>query len=213
MARMSIALRGPEDPLQDEKFRVLVVCTANLCRSPIAETLLRKAVEDRWAESAEPHWTIRSAGSRARSGEPMHPLALAVIEEREVPAPEFRSQPLTAALVAEADLILTAERKHRAAVVTAVPSAVRRTFTLRQMARVASAMDLMPSPGTASERGAYLLKASVAARAQLQPVSAELDDLADPVGHGIGTFRHCAATIDDAISDILLPISVLPART
>lgn len=199
--------------MQNEQFRVLVVCTANLCRSPIAESLLRRLVETRWTDSDEPSWTIRSAGTRAQPEQPMHPLALAVLEERDMPLPDFRSQPLTAGLIAEADLILTAERRHRAAVVTTVPVAVRKTFTLCQMSRVASEMDPISRAANASEMGAYLLRESVAARARLQPAPAGADDLADPVGHGLGTFRHCAEMIEHALSEILRPLSALPRRS
>lgn len=111
-------------------MRVLYVCTANICRSPSAAALLRDAVV------AHPELTgidVQSAGTAAWAGAPGCRLAPALAGRAEA----HRSQGLTAELVVGADLILTAERAHRAAVISLETGARSRTFTLRQAGRVA----------------------------------------------------------------------------
>ena len=114
--------------------RVVVVCTGNQCRSAMAELLFRRAL----AETG-PSWEVSSAGTRAAEGQPIHRLTGDVMRSRGVVVDGFRSRPLTPAIVADADLILTAERSHRAAVVSMVPDALHRTFTLLQFARLIEA--------------------------------------------------------------------------
>lgn len=105
--------------------RVLYVCTANICRSPSAAALLRDAV------STHPELggiEVQSAGTHAWDGAPGCGEAPALAGRAE----SHRSQTLTAELVAWADLVLTAERDHRAAIVSLDPAARSRTFTMIQ---------------------------------------------------------------------------------
>ena len=52
--------------------RVLFVCTADQCRSPMAELLFQQALQHR---GERPAWDVSSAGTFAPDGRPMHPLA------------------------------------------------------------------------------------------------------------------------------------------
>ncbi len=111
-------------------MRVLYVCTANICRSPSAEALLRDAVaEDDLLADVE----VGSAGVHAVEGAPGCTIAPA-LEGR---ADEHRSRPLTADLIRVADLILTADREHRSAVIGLLLDARDRTLTIRQAGRLA----------------------------------------------------------------------------
>jgi protein-tyrosine phosphatase len=171
-----------------EVFRVLAVCHANLCRSPMAEHLLRRA----WDSSVR----VDSAGTHAWPGRPMHPFALQTLGEAGIDGTGFRSAPLTASLVAEADLVLTATRQQRTACVSFDPAAVRRTFTIIQFARYAVAVD------TASQLSAGRLRAVLEAvpriRAGLPFVPGLHDDLPDPVGRTVTAFRECRAVLEEA---------------
>jgi protein-tyrosine-phosphatase len=101
--------------------KVLYVCTANICRSPAAAALLR--------EAAVPGVEVVSAGTHAAVGSP----ACSVVRE----LPSHASQPLTPALIEPADIVLTAAREHRTAVIEMYPGARSRTFTVRQAGRLA----------------------------------------------------------------------------
>ena len=79
--------------------RILFVCHANLCRSPMAESLTRSALADRLGAAAA-RVDVASAGTHAEPGMSMHPYAEHVLRERGAPDPgRFRSRRVTAELV------------------------------------------------------------------------------------------------------------------
>ncbi len=90
-----------------EPHRLLFVCTANICRSPMAEGLAR-------AYGNERRWRVesRSAGTRALDGHPAAPNAVKALRELGIDIRENRSQPVTDELVAWADRILVMEMRH-----------------------------------------------------------------------------------------------------
>lgn len=117
---------------------VLIVCHANLCRSPMAEYVARELLTRQLGgeASAVP---VASAGTHAVPGYPMHPHAARLTAERGTDPEAFRSRPLHAEQLRTAGLILTATRAQRTTCVSLAPSALHRTFTLRQFARLATA--------------------------------------------------------------------------
>jgi protein-tyrosine phosphatase len=183
-------------------FEVLFVCTANICRSPMAEQWFRWQLNARLGKGARHDWVVRSAGTRAIEGLPIHPLAAAVLEERGVPVADSTSRRLDEATVAQAGLILTAGRSQRAAVVQMVPAAVQRVFTLRQFARLCRAARLAGSSAPFG-RGDDLLLLARSGRRHLQPVDAARESIADPMGRDIEAFRQCSDLIDRCLLDIL----------
>lgn len=110
---------------------ILLVCAANVCRSPLAELTLRS----RFAQLpglAEVH--LESAGISVREPRPVCPDVEAFDEGgpwRELAA-EHRSRALAAADVLRAGLVLTASRSVRSTVVVAAPAHRGRVFTLRE---------------------------------------------------------------------------------
>lgn len=217
-------------------FRVLIVCTANQCRSPMAEYLLREALRtagidarstDEIAPRREPGgesaggesaggWVIGSAGTRTRGGRPMDPAALAVLTERGIDGSGFVGRALTPSLIRDADLVLAATREHRGQIAQLVPAALSRLFTIRQFGYLAdaavTAVEADPDPSPAAQaasaitRGLDLIARARAARS-LVPGRTTEDDLADPVGRPVEDFRRCAAELDVAISGMLRPLA------
>lgn len=194
-------------------FRVLMVCTANHCRSPMAEQLLRDAAARRFGDGG---WTVDSAGTQIPGPWPLHEHAATVLAARLPTVRPHTSQPLSTATVTAADLILTASRRHRGIVVKGVPAAIGRTFTIRQFARLC---DAVPSLTTgaggrdgadradAGEWGRRLVTEAKLARSSLQPVPGEQEDLPDPMGGSLADFELCADRLQDAIGRILRPLS------
>jgi protein arginine phosphatase len=90
---------------------VLFVCTGNICRSPLAASLLVRALKDRGLEV-----DVTSAGTGAWDGAPASEGAYLVGLERGLDLSGHRARLLTRELVDEADLILTMARHHRARV-------------------------------------------------------------------------------------------------
>jgi protein-tyrosine-phosphatase len=101
-----------------EPHRLLFVCTANICRSPIAEQLaMVYAAQRRWNLEA------RSAGTHALAGHPAAPNSVKVVADVGGDLSLHASQPLTEALVTWADRILVMEMRHAQHVREAFPSA------------------------------------------------------------------------------------------
>jgi protein-tyrosine-phosphatase len=91
---------------------VLLVCTGNICRSPLAEALLLRTLKERGIEGV----TVTSAGTGAWDGAPASEGAYLVGLERGLDLSGHRARLLTRELVEDADLILTMARHHRARV-------------------------------------------------------------------------------------------------
>lgn len=118
--------------------RVLVVCTANVCRSPTTALLLQQRLH---AVGADVALQLRTAGTDADPGAGLCPVAAELVG----PAAErllerHASRLLEAGDLEAADLVLVMERAHRAAVVATSPAAGLRTFTLREAAALAGAV-------------------------------------------------------------------------
>ena len=97
--------------------RVLVVCVGNICRSPMAEALLRARLGRR------PRFTVSSAGVSALVGHPADPAALELMREKNIDISGHRARQVTPDLVAAHDLVLVMERGHEAAVLSIAPQA------------------------------------------------------------------------------------------
>jgi protein-tyrosine phosphatase len=85
--------------------------------------------------------------------------------------------------VDEADLVLTATRTHRAAVVRLQPRANRRTFTMREFGRLAAAVDVSTLPdGDPVTRLRTAVEEAASHRGLVAPEQPEDDDVPDPYG-------------------------------
>lgn len=160
---------------------VLVVCTANVCRSPLVAALL--------ATGLGPGLVVGSAGARAATGAPACPSSGAT----------HRARPLTADDVRSAALVLGAARMHRSAAVALVPSAQRRAFTLAQAARAATLLaqdgDPAPSGVTGRDRLRWCVQELDTRRGRTpRPALPEDDDLPDPHAHGAARGAHAAVS-------------------
>ncbi|MEV0157275.1 low molecular weight phosphatase family protein [Micromonospora sp. NPDC050686] len=176
--------------------RVLFVCHANLCRSPMAEYLAARLMEKLPVE-------VSSVGTAALEGRPMHPFAANVAAETGSDPNTFRSRRLSPRHLAEAGLVLTASRRHRSICVSLAPRALHRTFTVFQFARLAEEAD-RPVDVAAGLLPA-VVRAAARVRGRLQPAAPEDDDIIDPVRGTPEDFRRCARQIERA----LLPVVAL----
>ncbi|MGH8778563.1 low molecular weight phosphotyrosine protein phosphatase [Paraburkholderia sp.] len=98
---------------------VLIVCHANVCRSPAAEALFKARQRD---SSAAPI-AFQSAGLRAFDGESIDPVMQRLLAERGIAAGFHRARRLTRRIVRGADLVLVTERRQVKDVETLDPTA------------------------------------------------------------------------------------------
>jgi protein-tyrosine phosphatase len=86
--------------------RVLIVCVGNICRSPMAEGLLRAKIRYR------PNFQVSSAGVAALVGHPADPTAVALMAEKGIDISAHRARQVTPELLAAHDLVLVMEKGH-----------------------------------------------------------------------------------------------------
>ena len=112
---------------------VLFVCTANICRSPMAEGLFRaylqKMLPDQWQ-----NWRIESAGTWASDGEAISANSQQVLLNRAAILEHHQSRTVTAEMLAGFSLILTMEAGHKEALQVEFPSVANRIYLLGEMA-------------------------------------------------------------------------------
>ena len=97
---------SPSDPL----YRVLLVCTGNTCRSPMAAGALRQAL------GGDERILVESAGTAAWEGQSATEPSIRVAKRSGVDLEGHRSRRVTPAMVRAADIVLVMERGHLAAV-------------------------------------------------------------------------------------------------
>lgn len=89
-------------------MRILLVCTGNTCRSPLAEVLLRRALDEAKVEGV----VVESAGTGAFGGEPASEGSYLVALENGLDLAAHRARTATRELIAGADLVLAMGRGH-----------------------------------------------------------------------------------------------------
>lgn len=201
----------PAEPVAGDRFSVLMVCTGNIGRSPMMERIMRHELSRRAVGQL---MDVSSAGTWGQAGQTMEPGAVIALQERGVNTSEFAATPLTSDLIAAADLVLVATREHRSAVVSVAPGAVRRTFTLHELARIVQFAPPSRLSAPAADAGGDLdgedqqMRDAVAWAAQLRgsvprPAHADDDDVPDPLGAPNQVYRERAAAIAASVERIV----------
>ncbi|MEV8241600.1 low molecular weight phosphatase family protein [Microbacterium testaceum] len=173
-------------------FSILSVCTGNICRSPVAELLLAHAL------SPVADVRVESAGTGALVGSGVPEQAQRLAASRSIDASMHRARQIDNSLIRGADLIVAMAREHRRLIVESLPAAMRRAFTLRELARIADAVEprlqqaVAESGATTAEDG---MRAGVALAAALRgtvepPSSPEEFDVVDPYRRSDETYER-----------------------
>ncbi|MEW1861759.1 protein-tyrosine-phosphatase [Streptomyces sp. NBC_00669] len=192
-------------------LRVLHVCTGNVCRSPIAERLMRHGLAQRLGAGADAI-LVESAGTWGHEGAPMEVHAAAVLAEHGADPAHFTGRELLDDHVIDADLVLTATRDHRAQVISMGHAAGLRTFTLKEFTRLVRAIDPATLPdGSVTERARALVRAAAALRGWLLAPSPDADEVHDPYGAPISYFRSIGEEIHDALDPVVTALTGIPA--
>jgi len=163
---------------------LLFVCTANICRSPAAEAILRHRLGD--ADRTR----VSSAGVRAHPDLPLDETMARLLAADGIEAPDFRSTEIDTATLARASIVVTMTRRHRSTLVTRFPDVLPRAFTLVELAA------LLAETGPAADL------VELAARRPYLSVSGDQLDVVDPYRRRRRVYQRTYTQIHDSVTTI-----------
>lgn len=176
---------------------MLLVCTANICRSPMAEGLLSNRLETLGLPVR-----VHSAGL-LDGGSPATPESVAALARRGIDISAHRSRRLSAPLVDEADLVLGLTREHVREAVLTDPEVWPRSFTLKELVRRG---DRTGPWATGQPLEEWLSKVAGARTRSDMLGESSVDDVADPIGGSAAMYEATAAELSeltDSLADLL----------
>lgn len=175
---------------------MLFVCTGNVCRSPMAELLLRA--------EARSGLEVASAGMHALVGEGIDPPSGAVLAERGIDASAHRARQFEVPMAAHSDLVLTAECMHRDRILTEAPTLYRRVFTMKEYARLAVPI--------ARATPAEVVAAAAARRGVVEAVAQSSDDIVDPFRGTVAQARAVAEQLRSVVEQVIATVASAAPR-
>jgi|GEM_PF-296003 len=189
------------DPMPQGAPTILTVCTGNICRSPLAEVLLR-------ARLARFGVRVHSAGTHALVGAGMPEEAQLVARARHAHPADIaahRARHLREPLVMESDLVLTMTQEQRGFAVQLVPSRLHRIFPVREFARAAHGLpdaEIRRLAATGGDDPRVRLGAVIMAIAGRRGSISADDDVLDPYRQGTQAYETSAAQLDPALAEV-----------
>jgi protein-tyrosine-phosphatase len=153
---------------------ILVVCSANQCRSPLVAALLQAKLADRGLDTE-----VTSVGTRAYDGAPATDGTQQVARRLGVDLGPHRSTALSAPAIAAADLVVVLERAHVRDVVALAPATWPRTFTLKELVRRGRAIGPRPNGEPVAT---WLARVGVGRQPRDLLGASPADDVDDPTG-------------------------------
>ena len=186
-------------------FTILTVCSGNICRSPLAEQLLRVGL------AAWPEVTLGSAGTIGLTGHAMPDEAADLSRHFGGDPLGHAARVLTAEHLSEANLVFAMSREHRRAIVELFPKAIRYTFTIREFARLVSRVtdgDLeeaaaLPLDHVVSRFSTLVGFAASQRGAVSPPESPDEDDVVDPYRRSDEVYAESARQLVPAVNDVV----------
>ncbi len=183
-------------------FRVLYVCTGNVCRSAAAQQLLRHHVVP--ADDLE----VVSAGTGALEGHGVDAPTATALRELGVSPDGHEGVWLTETMIKQADLILGATTEHRDRVLRLVPATMRRAFTMREFARLGQDVE----GATDHAARADVVRAVAGMRGQVAPAAPGADEIGDPFGAGLEAARAMVVQVDATVAATTRLLGLSAAR-
>jgi protein-tyrosine phosphatase len=184
---------------------VLVVCTANVARSPLFAARLQLEADARVGAGAV---EVASAGVAALYGEPAASGSSAVCARWGVPLDGHQATPTSHHVLAEIPLVLTMELAHRRELTSRNPPLAARTFTVREFVAIVStrlssgSCEHLPPLDPAEVRGRLLAVARLADAHRPRWLSRRRADVPDPIGAGQPVYDDLADEFTAAAATI-----------
>lgn len=181
-------------------FRILFVCTGNICRSPAAEALFHARIGARPIE-------VSSAGTSGLSGHDVDAPTAFALRELGLDVSTHVARRLSPAMVESADLVLSADSGHLSTIVQLRPLAFRHAFTMREFARLGATRGPLAGPVTPTAlRDRVLVVAEQRGWAEL--ADAGQDEIVDPFGGGIEVARATVHAVAGAVEGVLVALGL-----
>jgi protein-tyrosine phosphatase len=167
---------------------VLVVCHGNISRSAAGEHLLRASVGQRFRVSSA------GIGAHMVAGKGVDRVTRALLGKRGIDASRHSAQQLHSGLIAGAELILTMNLEQRSWVSGEAPLALQRTFTLREFARLATAVRSQ-RPQSVTD----MIRRAATSRAVYPVAAGGTDEIADPHGGSIDDYKAAFSAVERSV--------------
>lgn len=185
------ALAGANyDPTIDVAF----ICTGNICRSPMAEVLLRARLA-----TVAPEVVVGSAGLLF-DDRPAERRAAKAMAKQGLDLSAHRSQKISVDLLGDTSLILGMERGHVREVAALDPALFARSFTLPELAMAVELVGYRPAE---LDLRSWVEHIGRVRSLESYSASDPYSEIADPMGGSSRTFRTCAQTIDGHLATLV----------
>lgn len=109
-------------------MKIMFICTGNICRSAMADWLLKKKVQDLKRDDIE----VCSSGVYAYDGDISTWEAKEVMQEYKVDLSKHRATNIRNSNIEQMDLILCATNSHKIAVLDIYPNLNGKVFTMKE---------------------------------------------------------------------------------
>ena len=175
-------------------MKVLIVCTGNLCRSPMASAVLHRVLSERGCAGIE----VASAGTWGDPGHNATSEACAVAADRGMDLTPHRSRALDRGELNGADLVIAMTSVHLREIEALDPESARKTLLLKELTELS--FDEPPSGDLAGRVQSVL--------AAKRPEWRRALDLDDPMGLPRASYERCLDEIErgvDALATVLCP--------
>ena len=120
--------------------KILVICTGNACRSPMAEGFLKKQL------SPEEDFVILSEGISAADGLMPTDYAIEVMSEENISISSYRTKPFSRDFARAADIILVMSKMHKDFILNIMPEIKTRVFLYNEFAGVKNGNEDIEDP-------------------------------------------------------------------
>lgn len=163
----------------------------------MAERLLQHGLD----ELTPGAYKVESAGTGALAGSAIEPHIAGFVRVMGASAENFVARQLTSNILAEQDLVLALTRAHRSRIVELRPALLKKTFTLRELARILPQIQT-PLGGEVADRWAAVIPLALRARS-MQGHAIEDDDVVDPYRRSDEVYEQMRREINPAIQVLI----------
>lgn len=189
------------------RYRVMTVCTGNICRSPMAEVVLRDRLD---AAGLGDRVVVDSTGvSDEEHGNPIDRRARIALAARGYDVPQHAARRVRPADLADRDLVLAMTASHARALrrIAPDPAAADRVVLLRTFDPAAPAVRRVESPEPEGDRARTASASGHSAHGSaVDPRDEHLLDVEDPWYGGPADFEHCLDEIEAAADGVVAAV-------